>query len=635
MHATEVPLLPIYLVIDVAEVESAVSKRETTNRILPAVVAALRKHPAAAAHARIGLIGFAGYSRLCLPLTDVLNPRFVPPQLIIGGRRSYISAFRALNSRISSDLQQMRNAGHSMDRPVALFVTDGAAEHTEDWRSEFGRLTTGPERPAIIPIGFGIIEQETVEQLAHPSGRFHYLPPGTDPVPTIAEEVVEQADDSLRRCQADSEAVAVATDRAPAHAHVPVPAGTAHDSRSRSGPEDRTFHDSAGAHPGPRHAQADNTATVASAPSHAFGVSPLPAVSATEAPATTATHDESARPASGPVGPVAADIPNATSSPNALPGRAGAETQEWKGRFDPFSVGDPGRAAALVRPIPDLTEWDWRDTVLDGVCIRDHADAPALELRAASVRGLSHRFAGTVRQDDYAYQRTRDGRFLVAVVSDGVSSSKLSHHAAALITRCGCAKLAELLEKQPPDQLNWGALAHDLADQVVELGRKLLVDRPGDAVELTRAEVAGHLAATALLAVVAVRPGDEEIPVHLFAIGDSPAWVLRDGTIWEPQQTIKNEGSAIASSRTKVLPLLPTELDPPVATTLRPADVLVLMTDGIGDPLGDGNGPVGRFLAQVWSRPPAPLKFAAHVDFARRTHDDDRTALAIWPERGP
>ncbi len=292
----------------------------------------------------------------------------------------------------------------------------------------------------------------------------------------------------------------------------------------------------------------------------------------------------------------------------------------------------------MVRPIPDVTEWDMRDTVLDGVCVRDHADEPALELRAASVRGLSHRFAGTVRQDSYAYRCTRDGRYLIAAVSDGVSNSKLSHHAADLITRRGCAELATLLEQQSPDQLAWVALLHSLADQVVQCGRQLLGDRTREAGELTRVEIAGHLAATALFAVIAVRPGhgdNGEIPVQLFAIGDSAAWVLRGGTTWEPQQTIKNEGSTIASSRVKAIPLLPAELDPPVATTLLPADVLVLMTDGIGDPFGDGSGSVGRFLAEVWTRPPPPLGFAAHVDFARRTHDDDRTALAIWPEQGP
>jgi hypothetical protein len=56
------------------------------------------------------------------------------------------------------------------------------------------------------------------------------------------------------------------------------------------------------------------------------------------------------------------------------------------------------------------------------------------------------------------------------------------------------------------------------------------------------------------------------------------------------------------------------------------------MTDGIGDPLAAGTGEVGRFLTGVWSTPPASgLEFAAHVGFARRSFDDDRTAVAFWP----
>jgi len=264
MHATEVPLLPIYLVIDVAEVRPAVSKGEVVNRILPAVVAALKKNPAAAAHVRIGLIGFADSPQLRLLRAAVLDPHFVPPpHLTIGGSRSYVVAFRALHSRISSDLRHMRDAGHLTDRPVALFVTDGAAERTEDWRSEFGHLTTGPGGLTIIPIGFGKVERESVEQLTHPAGRFHHLPPDADPVPTIAEEVVEQVQASLRPHQADSEAAAVATDQSPVHAHIPIPAGTGHDPRHRSGIEDRPLHDGAGADPGPKHARADNPAPAA------------------------------------------------------------------------------------------------------------------------------------------------------------------------------------------------------------------------------------------------------------------------------------------------------------------------------------------------------------------------------------
>jgi hypothetical protein len=64
---------------------------------------------------------------------------------------------------------------------------------------------------------------------------------------------------------------------------------------------------------------------------------------------------------------------------------------------------------------------------------------------------------------------------------------------------------------------------------------------------------------------------------------------------------------------------------------LGPQDVLVLMTDGVGDALGDGTGPVGDFLAERWRVPPTNLEFAAHVDFQRNTFDDDRTVVALWP----
>lgn len=303
---------------------------------------------------------------------------------------------------------------------------------------------------------------------------------------------------------------------------------------------------------------------------------------------------------------------------------------EWTGEFVPFAVGHPGRAAGVVRPKPDPTEWDRRDTVVDGVRIVDGDGLPAVELRAASVRGLSHRFYGTVRQDEYAFRTTADGRYLVAVVSDGVSNSKLSHKAAVLIGRKGGEVVADALATAPPERIDWLAVVHGLADEIVKLGSQI-IGAPADRQPLGHREVAAHLAATALFAVVDLRPVDDVMWVHTVAVGDSAAWVLRAGEAWEPLRAVKNEGSAVASATTSALPLKPAEVIP-VVTSLRRADALVLMSDGVGDPLGDGTGVVGRFLASVWGRPPEPLAFAAQVDFARRTHDDDRTVLAVWPE---
>ncbi|WP_207544239.1 hypothetical protein, partial [Mycobacterium alsense] len=63
------------------------------------------------------------------------------------------------------------------------------------------------------------------------------------------------------------------------------------------------------------------------------------------------------------------------------------------------------------------------------------------------------------------------------------------------------------------------------------------------------------------------------------------------------------------------------------------AEVLLIATDGIGDPLGTGQGGVGNLLRDVLTRPcpPSLIEFAHAMDFSRETFDDDRTLVAVWP----
>lgn len=313
----------------------------------------------------------------------------------------------------------------------------------------------------------------------------------------------------------------------------------------------------------------------------------------------------------------------------AGPARAEPE-REWLGAFTPYSVGDPGAAPGKVRPAPDPTQWDRRDTVLDGVIIRDEGNRQALTVRAASVRGLSHRHYGTVRQDDYAFRCTDDRRYLIAVVSDGVSNSKLSHKAAALVCRVGSELVMMSLASKPPDELDWQGVVSTLSDEIVRLGHQV-IERPPDRPELGYRDVAGQLAATALFAVLDLRPVGDQLLVYVCSVGDSSAWLLCDGQRWQPLQRVKNAGADLATPVTKALPARHPVPDV-VRVGAHHGDVLVLMSDGIGDALQEGDGAVGRFLAEVWSAPPPPLQFAAQVDFARKTHDDDRTAIAIWIE---
>jgi hypothetical protein len=58
--------------------------------------------------------------------------------------------------------------------------------------------------------------------------------------------------------------------------------------------------------------------------------------------------------------------------------------------------------------------------------------------------------------------------------------------------------------------------------------------------------------------------------------------------------------------------------------------VLVLVTDGVANPLRDGPSTVAPGLAEVLRTTPSPLSLAGAADFSRRGAHDDRTILAAW-----
>ncbi|GIJ63540.1 protein phosphatase 2C domain-containing protein [Virgisporangium aurantiacum] len=297
----------------------------------------------------------------------------------------------------------------------------------------------------------------------------------------------------------------------------------------------------------------------------------------------------------------------------------------WRGCSVPYVVGEEGAAAQRVvaRPAVDFPEQ--RDIVVDGVTFHNDAGEPVAQVRAASIRGLSHRYYGKPRQDAYAFRATADGHWLVVAVADGVSAGAYSHMAAEIVTDVGCRLLAE----RGADQVDWDRLLRDLASWILARGRAVIVAEA----ELSDREVAEHMSATALFAVVALRPSESDArSVHCLAVGDTGAWILGPGqeSPWRAVTGQKADEDGVASSATLALPLTVVAPTAAKAETLTPGTALVLVTDGIGDPLGDGTGEVGRFLATMWARPPSALEFAAQVDFARRSYDDDRTAVVVW-----
>ena len=64
-------------------------------------------------------------------------------------------------------------------------------------------------------------------------------------------------------------------------------------------------------------------------------------------------------------------------------------------------------------------------------------------------------------------------------------------------------------------------------------------------------------------------------------------------------------------------------------------DVLVLVTDGMANPVRDGPETVAPALAAALADPPGAIDLAALLDFSRQGCHDDRTLVGVWRSRPP
>jgi hypothetical protein len=324
--------------------------------------------------------------------------------------------------------------------------------------------------------------------------------------------------------------------------------------------------------------------------------------------------------------------------------------QWWRHEDDRWVIGDPGRQPE-VTPVPSALIAPTRpDTVVDG------GRVGGLAFRAVSLRGLQHQLAGTPRQDSYLVRPTRDTRWLVGCVADGVSEGRRSHEAADIVCRVLTSVLADALGSFAPDldddrrwaeavrRLPWQEAVDRASDSIVKAANDELRqqhERRGDDARaaaiaeqpLPDSGVRRYMSSTAIAFVVSARPGADGWHPYavLVAAGDSSAYLLQDGA-WQRLAGGKAEGGVASAA---VQPLPRKVRVEPADGGLSSGDALVIVTDGIGDPLGSGGGLVGRFLADKWSAPPDLLGFAQHAAFYRRSYVDDRTAVVVWADPRP
>ncbi|HTU75828.1 MAG TPA: protein phosphatase 2C domain-containing protein [Trebonia sp.] len=251
----------------------------------------------------------------------------------------------------------------------------------------------------------------------------------------------------------------------------------------------------------------------------------------------------------------------------------------------------------------------------------------AFTLRWATVRGDWHRYYHQPRQDQARATVHRPSGAVAFAVADGVSSAELADVGA--LEACSAA-LREML-----DQLDRDAWPLDHAQVAAAAGsalRQRAADRLGTA--SPSAEQVEKLFATTLVAGV-VLPGPSGPQAALMRIGDSCAWLLDRGTGQYHALFRPKSDHVVMSNSVTSLPRIPKQVEH-VMVRLDPRLILLAGTDGFGDPLGNGTGPLGELFArQLIGPPPRPLSFAHLLDFSRETYDDDRALLAIWSLQEP
>jgi hypothetical protein len=300
----------------------------------------------------------------------------------------------------------------------------------------------------------------------------------------------------------------------------------------------------------------------------------------------------------------------------------------WRRAVGRTVIGDPGRSFREVSAVLRPGSTNPPDTVLDG------GSLGPIEVRAASVCGLAHRQSGKARQDAYAVSADPGGVWLVVAVADGVSAGALSHEAATIVARHGVRQLTARLTDRHPRDVDWYELFSALAHGVLASGVRTLSRGQASGTSPSPADVALAMSTTVTFVAYATRADGARREVSVAWWGDSPAWEVSPDGAWTNLSAVKSPVDGISRSDVAALPYLPPSAEHlPVRHLTVAADARVLvMSDGVGDPLGDGTGEVAAALARMWRQPPRPLVFADQVGFGRKSYDDDRTVVAIWPD---
>ncbi|PYC88026.1 hypothetical protein C7C46_01775 [Streptomyces tateyamensis] len=303
----------------------------------------------------------------------------------------------------------------------------------------------------------------------------------------------------------------------------------------------------------------------------------------------------------------------APAGPAAQPARPRPFLRERPTDLSVPRFGDGARAQGYPWLLPERT-------VQNGIAA-DEATVGALTIRAASVVGPGHRCSQPAepRQDSYRIGRSRDSRYAIVAVADGLSSAVWSDAGATTASSQAVTLLREQIEAVGFDRIDVKGLYGQIANSV--------------AAHAAGRRVSTSQVATVLITAVIAEPDANGVAQAWVGwLGDSSAWTLDPrAALWQfSAGEAKDRAAAVVSNEVAGrLPDTP-ELAADGYVTLVPGAALALVTDGIGDAWADRAGNVNEYFANAWHSPVPATRFTADVGFDAPQCLDDRTAVVVW-----
>lgn len=225
------------------------------------------------------------------------------------------------------------------------------------------------------------------------------------------------------------------------------------------------------------------------------------------------------------------------------------------------------------------------------------------EIRAASRRGSDHAVLGEPRQDDYIVAQAANGRYLVVVLADGRSVAENAHYGSYWSSRL----LAQSIDRNLRDGVpGIEKMLSRTRDEVTSFFHEQFTD--GTRLRSIATTLVGFIAPVDGGPAAGFRVGATDIVVD-----GANGWTSIFG---DPPEGI-TEAVFPKSIEAEVAPI---ELD---------AQALLLVSDGVGEPLVT-NPEVAAAFSEALVAPLGEADFVELTNFEMEEARGDRTAIAVW-----